>query len=64
MSRKYLHLIKTVSTLLRTKPYQVTQYQGSGLNCFLTLNNQRDTLSFQGTCKEFSDIDVVKEEKK
>lgn len=49
--------------LLRTKPYHVTRFQVSGLNCFPTLKNQRNTLSFQGTCKEFIDIDFVKEKK-
>ena len=39
--------------LLRTKPYHVTRFKVSGLNCFLTLKNQRNTLSFQDTCKEF-----------
>lgn len=63
MSQKYLHLTKTVSMLLRTKPYHVTRFKVSGLNCFLTLKNQRNTLSFQDTCKEFIDIDFVKEKK-
>ena len=49
--------------LLRTKPYHVTRFKVSGLNCFLTLKNQRNTLSFQDTCKEFIHIDFVKEKK-
>ena len=48
--------------LLRTKPYHVTLFKVSGLNCFLTLKNQRNTLSFQDT--EFIDIDFAKEKKK
>lgn len=47
--------------LLRTKPYHVTLFKVSGLNCFLTLKNQRNTLSFQDT--EFIDIDFAKEKK-
>ena len=43
--------------LLRTKPYHVTRFKVSGLK------NQRNTLSFQDTCKEFIDIDFVKEKK-
>lgn len=49
--------------LLRTKPYHVTLFKVSGLNCFLTLKNQRNTVSFQDTCKEFIDIDFAKEKK-